>query len=324
MAIRRRELFAGLTGAAILGSATAAHGAVATPPLVWLNRSLAGARWAFERCRYAELADRLPVLIDAARIGRDATTGHTRDQCAVVLSNAYVLASELAVKLNDNDNARAAADRALAAARDGGDPIAIAAALRAIGIAMRRQGRYAAATHLLTGSALSLGAGTGNPPANLLAAYGAVLCTAAYSSAQHGRPAQAMDLIEEAHSAAVRMGDARGVRTVFSRTNVAVYRIGIHTALGDPAAALDCARRVARHLLPTPERHARFCVDAARAWERYGRRDRAYEALRLAEWHAPEELRRPSVRSLIADLLAAPVRPAAGLRALASRCGVAG
>lgn len=75
-------------------------------------------------------------------------------------------------------------------------------------------------------------------------------------------------------------------------------------------------------VVPTPERHARFCVDTARAWEQFGRRDHAYQALSVAERHAPEELRRPSVRTLVANLLYSPGIPPSGLRALAARSGV--
>jgi hypothetical protein len=103
--------------------------------------------------------------------------------------------------------------------------------------------------------------------------------------------------------------------------SVGVYRIGVHTALGEPGVALDHARRVDQHLLPTPERHARFCIDTARAWEQHGRRDRAYETLRAAERHAPEEIRRPSVRTLIAGMLYTPGPPPTGLRSLAARAG---
>jgi hypothetical protein len=41
--------------------------------------------------------------------------------------------------------------------------------------------------------------------------------------------------------------------------SVGVYRIGVHTALGEPGVALVHARRLDQRLLPTPERHARFC-----------------------------------------------------------------
>jgi hypothetical protein len=83
-----------------------------------------------------------------------------------------VLVSDLAAKAGEDGVSWVAADRALAAAKDSGDPATIAAASRAVAIAMRRMGHYDTATRLLTGTALSLGADRGNPPAPVLAAYG--------------------------------------------------------------------------------------------------------------------------------------------------------
>jgi len=152
-----------------------------------------------------------------------------------------VLASELALKANEDGIAWVAADRALPAARDSGDPAAIAAASRAVAMAMRRQGHYDGATAMLTSTALTLGAGHGNPPPRVLAAYGSLLCTAAYACAQNGNKSQASDLISEARAAADRMGSTRAGRSVFSAANVEVYQISIHTALGDSAGALTHA-----------------------------------------------------------------------------------
>ncbi len=343
-AVRRRELLVGttgLTGAAALGLIPAAstagidpvaarlealllgEGGLARPvPMVHLGKSLAAAWRSFENCQYSELADRLPDLVNVARASRHAATGQARDQFAAVLSDTYVLVSELAVKINKNSMAWLFADRALTAARDSGNPASVAAASRAFAICMRRLGHYDGATRLLVDSALSIGADHGDPGPVLLAAYGSVLCTAAYSCAQNSKGAEALELIGEAGEAAVRMGDARVGHSVFSVANVSVYQIGVHTALGDSAQALEHARTVEQHQLPTPERHARFCVDTARAWEQFGRRDRAYQALSVAERHAPEELRRPSVRTLVANLLYSPGIPPSGLRALAARSGV--
>ncbi len=97
---------------------------------------------------------------------------------------------------------------------------------------------------MLTNTALALGADRGNPPPRVLAAYGSLLCTAAYACAQNGQVSRASDLITEAQAAAIRLGAARAEHSVFSRANVEVYQIGIHTALGDSAGALAHARAV--------------------------------------------------------------------------------
>jgi hypothetical protein len=231
------------------------------------------------------------------------------------------LVSELCLKLNADGMAWVAADRGYFAADASGDPAAIAAATRQIGIAMRRLGHHDGATALLTKTALSLGGDSGDPRPDLLAAYGSLLCTAAYSSAQNGHRGRAIELIGEAEQAAERMAGRRVAGSDFGPTNVAVYRIGVHTALGDSGAALSFARGVNQRLLPTPERRARFCIDTARAWQAYGHVGRACHSLQMAERHAPEELRRPSVRKLISGLLVTG-RPTEELRGLAARCHV--
>jgi hypothetical protein len=243
-------------------------------------------------------------------------------QGSAALADAYVLVSELAEKAGEDGISWVAADRAVTAARGSGEPAMIAAASRAVAIAMRRLGHYNAATTLLTGTALSLDAGRGDPPVPVLAAYGSLLCTAAYASAQNGRRHQALDLVAEAAAAATRMPDRAVTQTAFSPTGVEVYQIGICNALGESAAALTHARAVVQAQLPTPERRARFCIDTARAWHQHGRPDQAYQALLAAERHGPEEIRRASVRTLITAISQGPGPPPYGLRQLAGRAGV--
>ena len=73
--------------------------------------------------------------------------------------------------------------------------------------------------------------------------------------------------------------------------------------------------------LPTPERHARFCIDTARAWQQHGRPDQACQALLVAERQSPEEIQRPSVKALITTMIQAPGTQPPGLRQLAQRAG---
>lgn len=103
-------------------------------------------------------------------------------------------------------------------------------------------------------------------------------------------------------------------------TQASLYWIGVHNALGTPdegvrhAAAIDPAR------LPTAERRARLGTDTARMWHQLGDHRRTFASLRLVEQAAPEEVRRPALRALTADLLYGPV-PLPGLRDFARRTG---
>jgi transcriptional regulator with XRE-family HTH domain len=342
--VRRREILTGLAGSAAAGLLPASAHATAPSPttghlealltadaataapvtLAELATAMADAMIAFSDCRYEHLAGALPGLLATAHSSCDAATGGRQDRLAVLLADGYSLASELCIKLNDDAIGWVLADRALATARDSGSASSIAAATRQFAIAMRRAGHHDGAVSLLTSTAGDLGANGDNATAAQIAAYGPLLCTAAYSSAQHGRQSQAIELIDEATLAAARLSQP-GPNTTegFSPSNVTIYKIGIYTALGNSATALDHARSVDPRLLPNRERHARYCVDTARAWVSHGDLEHAYQALCAAERHAPEEVRRPSIRDLVSTMLYAPSPTPRGLRDLASRiCAV--
>lgn len=282
-----------------------------------LNRAHAN----FSACRYHELAVTLPDVIGAAQASLREAGGQRHEQTSALLADAYSLASNLCTRLHDDALAWVTAERARSAANTSGDPASIAEAARMTSIAMRRHGHHDTATTLLTTTALDLGADTGDRAPDLLATYGSLLCTASYTAAQNGQRHRALELITEAETTANRLGEGRRAHNAFSATNVAIYRIGVHTALGDAGTALNHARKIDLRSVPTPERQARFCLDTARAWHRFGNPANSFHALQAAERCAPEELRRSSVRSLITSLVDTPGPTPSGLRDFAGRCG---
>lgn len=108
----------------------------------------------------------------------------------------------------------------------------------------------------------------------------------------------------------------------FNPATVAIYRIGVHTALGDSGTALKYAAWVNPATLPAAERHGRYLVDTARAWAVHGRADKAAHALLAAYQYAPEEVDRESVRELVTTLLYSPTPTPAALRNLAARINI--
>lgn len=336
--MRRRDLLTGAIGisagllaapaptasgqdpAAVLERAMFQPQPAAPIPLPRLQADLVAARTAFRGAHYGHLTAALPGLLATATATRDAATGTARDDAGAILARAYTLATELAIKQHQ-DIAWATGDRALTAARESGDPIAIGEAARVLSVAMRRTGRYTAATELLQHTALTLGADHGRPAPTTLAAYGSLLLTGAYTAAQAHHPAAAIQFAEEAEEAATRLTAASTpVAGEFGTAQCALFRVGIHHHLGQHGQALAHADRLRAEQLPTVERRARYCTDVARAWHAYGRPDRAYAALRTAELHAPEEVRRPSLRALTAELLYQP-GDIPGLREFAERTG---
>ena len=161
--VRRRELLAraaGLAGVAALGLPATPRlqanadprghldnllygGASAQPvSLATLRTITAQARASFQTARYDRLAAMLPrivrpplprVTVPAARTG----------SANALLADAYIVAADFAVKLNDDPVAWTLADRALQAAQAGDDSLTTADARRAVATVLRRTGRPA-------------------------------------------------------------------------------------------------------------------------------------------------------------------------------------
>ncbi|MFE9455167.1 hypothetical protein [Streptomyces sp. NPDC006739] len=225
-----------------------------------------------------------------------------------------MLAAGLATKQH-SDAAWVAADRALAAARCNGIPVAIGEASRQLAIAMRRSGRSAAAVHLLTKEAGNLDASRDHTGA----VRTTLLLTGAYSAATDRGRSTALSLLEEAEQAAERYPAVLGLFTVeATQTQVDVYRISVLNALGTPDEAVTVANRLNVDRMPTAERRARAWTDVARMWNALGDGKQTFRALRQVEREAPQEVRRPSLRALTAGLLYGPIR-VEGVREFAAR-----
>ncbi len=343
--VRRRELLAGAAGlasAAALGVPVGEHppGAGAAPPAGWpeallywpaaappapvgaLRRAVATARADFQQARYDRLAAGLPGLIATAAATSDAA-GARHAAASALLAEAYITATNLMVKLNDDPLALALADRALRAALAGDDPLTAADAQRAVATVLRRCGHRARARELLRSALRQAEPAAAASPARL-SVYGTLAAVAAYTAAVDGDRSAAADLIAEARAAALRLGgDANHRFTAFGPTNVALYQVSIAQVLGEPGLAIRHARTLRVAAIPTPERRGRFWIDVARAWHQWGRPEECYRALLAAERAAPAEVRyRPPVHRITEDLLRSARHPMPGLREFARRIGL--
>lgn len=287
-------------------------------PLARLVQETASARADFRAARYTDLGRVLPGLLAAASATWDEASGHEREKAGVALARAYVLAAELALKQH-SDAAWAAADRALSAARASGHPVPIGEASRVLAITMRRSGNCPSAVRHLTREAQELDTGQ----AQTAAVRTTLMLTAAYSAATGGDRTAALDLLGAAEEETTRREAAvpSGLFTVdATRTQVDVYRIGVFNALGTPDEGIEVARRITIDSMPTPERRARAWTDTARMWHALRDGKQTFAALRRVEQEAPQEVRRPALRALTADLLYAPAR-VPGVREFAVRTG---
>jgi transcriptional regulator with XRE-family HTH domain len=343
--VRRRELLAsaaGLTGAVALGLPAAGwartpaslgasleevlYGSLAAGPvpLAALRGATAWARGCFQAASYDRLAAALPQLIGVAAATRDSANGDERSTASTLLADAYITATNFAVKLNDDAFAWALADRALQAARAGNDPLTIADGRRSVATVLRRTGRPAQARELLISAARDIEPG-GDASPEQLSMYGTLLEVAAYTAAVDGKRHEAAEFIGEAKAAATRLGgDANHRFTAFGPANVTLYQVSIAQVLGDCGTAIEHAKTLRPAAIPTPERQGRYWIDVARAYHQWAKPEPCYRALLAAERAAPAEVRyRPPVHRIAEDLLRADNRQSLpGLRAFARRIGV--
>ena len=343
--MRRRELLAraaGFAGAAALGLPAAGLSLPRSDPAGPLNEVLYGgvraepaplevlrgatieARGFFQTARYDRLTAILSRLIATAVATRDNADGDDRATANALLADAYIVAANLVIKVNDDPFAWTLADRALQAAQAGDDPLTMAEGRRVVATVLRRTGRAANARELLLAAVRDIEPQGFAGPAQL-SMYGTLLEAAAYTAAVDGNRSAASELIGEAKAAATRLGgDANHRFTAFGPTNVALYQVSIAQVLGDSGTAIEHAKTVRPSAIPTPERQGRYWIDVSRAYHQWGKPEPCFRALLAAERCAPDEVRyRPPVHRIAEDLLRADRRQALpGLPAFARRIGV--
>ncbi|MEV7214223.1 helix-turn-helix transcriptional regulator [Kitasatospora cineracea] len=329
--VRRRELLVAAT-AAVFAPVIGAQPAGASPaPLAPLEdlllygtaaipgqrestaetvrASIAMARQEFRAARYDALGQALPGWVAAAQdLGAS-------EESARAVAELYNIAARLCIKVGDNGLVAITSDRALTAARAGGNGLIIAEAQRMVSSAWRRQGHLGRATDIVVRAARELQHDDSIAEPARLAAQGDLYATAAYTAAKLGDRSYAQSLIAEAADTAHAAGRADGIQSV------ALHHLSVHYELGDAGQAIELARTIKPASLPTAERQARFFIDVARAYDQWGKPGQAYRALLAAEQAAPQEIRRGSVREIATGLLRHD-RSLPGIRDFATRAGV--
>ncbi|GIJ46671.1 transcriptional regulator [Virgisporangium aliadipatigenens] len=260
-----------------------------------LTARVGGIHHLYQQGRYRVALRHLPaVLEDLAH----------RDGAEALLAEAYQVASGLLLKTDDAQLAAVAADRGMAAARQCADPVVVAANARAVVHTLFAGGYHENAVAVAVDAADRLTRDTGTHDEATHSLRGALLLRAAIACAHRGDRHRAGDLLDEASGAARAVGrDGNARWTAFGPTNVRAHRVAVAVEIGDAGLAVEEAAGIDLSALPLPERRAALLVDTARAYVHWGRWERAFDAVRGAERHAPDEVRaRRSTHRLIRRL----------------------
>ncbi|MCX4758987.1 helix-turn-helix domain-containing protein [Kitasatospora purpeofusca] len=283
------------------------------PSQATVAASLVTSRQEFKAAQYDLLARALPGRIAAAEMVGSA------EERARNVARLYNIAVRLCIKVGTNNLVAITADRALTAARLGGDPLITAEAQRMVSSSWRRQGSLARATDIVVVAAEDLLADASVSETARLATRGDLYATAAYTAAKTGDRSYAHALIREAADSAAVASRSSGL--LDGVQGVALHELSVHYELGDAGRAIEMAATIDPAALPTAERQARFFTDVARAFDQWGKPEQCYRALLAAEEAAPQEVRRGAVRDLATGLLRHD-RKLPGVRGFAARAGV--
>ncbi|MFM9446742.1 helix-turn-helix domain-containing protein [Streptomyces acidiscabies] len=257
----------------------------------------------FCTCDYTELEQTLPGLIADLRQAADGSSNSA--EVSGLLATAYQTSVSLLLKRADQGNAWLAAGRAIAEAERSGDPVVLAASVRVHAHVLVREKHTAQAVSIIRHTADQLTGSYDQRSPRYLAAVGLLLLRGATAASRNGDRDTTQDFLTEAKEVARYVAfDRPDAWANFSPTNVALHEVSAAVSFGDAGIALHTARPLMRRHIPVPERRAALWVETARAYSQQGRLADGYQALRIAESCAAQDIRRPAVRELVAEMAA--------------------
>ncbi|WP_037579993.1 helix-turn-helix domain-containing protein [Phaeacidiphilus oryzae] len=284
-------------------------------------------RWAdYQGGRLGTVIAALPGLLQSAqeledRASRSATE---RRDCWAVSARTHHLAATTLAKVGESDISWLAAERAMRAADESGDPLVLASAARSGTHALLANGRYDAAMELGDTTAAWLTQRVEDSDPEALSLLGMIHLRAAIAAARQQDRGTTTSLLNRAEELADRLGsDENYWQTGFGPTNVILHRISAELDLDNISYVVAHGEVDVDHM--PPERGVSHRIDYARALSLAGRNDDAFGELRKAERTSPQLVRNnPRVRETLRDLVKnAPVTGGARsseLFTMAQRC----
>lgn len=247
----------------------------------------------------------LPGLLQTALELEDgaARSSAERRDCWAVSARVHHLAATTLAKIGESDISWLAAERAMRAADESGDPLVLASAARSGTHALLANGRYDDAMELGgTASAwLSVRVDASDPAA--LSLLGMIHLRAAIAAARHQDRPSATVLLDRAEELADQLGsDENYWQTSFGPTNVVLHRLSAELDLDNISYVVEHGQINVDHM--PPERAVSHRIDYARALSLAGQGDDAFAELFMAERVSPQLVRNnPRVRDTLRDLI---------------------
>lgn len=259
------------------------------------------------------------ILPDLIRDGQLAVTmyrGEDRRRANALLAEIYGLTQMFLAYQPAPDLLWRVADRALTAAQESDDPLALTCAVWFLGQAHRDVGDFEAARTITERGMAAIQPHMDDPDVDLLAMWGALNFELAFTAARIGDTGEAWLYWEEADRVAGRLpGDYYQPWTSFSRVIMGAHAVTVAVELSQGGESARQAERTVSAPIPSRPRRGRHLIEVARA--HHLQRDHAavLGMLQLAQQAAPETIRyNGHARRMTLELVEtgpAPLRPQA-------------
>ncbi len=249
----------------------------------------------YQQGRLGQVIAALPGLITSAQALEESAAVSDAARCWAVSARIHHLAASTLAKVGEAELAWMSAERAMSAAENSGDPLALASAARAGTHALLAVGRFDDAVNLGETAASWLRGQVRQQDPAALSIVGMLYLRTAIAAARRQDRSGTNELIASAGQAARQLGrDANYWFTSFGPTNVQLHRLSTGLDLGDVAYVVEHGPRVDPSGLPT-ERTVAHRIDLARAYSFSARDDEALDQLLAAEHAAPQIVRHSAV-----------------------------
>ncbi|MFF4988905.1 helix-turn-helix domain-containing protein [Streptosporangium saharense] len=258
----------------------------------------------------------LPALIRDAQLAAVMYRGEDRRRANALLAETYGLAQMFLAYQPAQDLLWRVADRALTAAQEADDPLALTCAVWFLGQAYRDSGDFEAARAINQQGMAAVQPHMADPEVDLLAMWGALNFELAFTAARVGDAGEAWSYWEKADRVAARLpGDYYQPWTSFSRVIMGAHAVTLAVELSQAGESARQAERAVSASIPSHPRRGRHLIEVARAHRLQRDHEAVLGTLELARRAAPETIRYNGyARRMLVELVEtgpAPLRPRA-------------
>jgi len=279
----------------------------------------------YQATRYDDTGRVLPALIIQAEAASQGA-GLDNPQMCAVRALVYDTAAALLNRVGESALAWMAADRAMAAAGQSGQPSLAAASAWRMSYVIGSRSHLAEALELAMTAAAALERTMRAPDADALSVYGALHLAAATAAAAIYDRAMTASLLARARETAEATGESNRMGTAFGHVNVSIHAISAALQLGDAKTAIETGEALDLAALPAgcTGRRTQVHLDLARAYAMRRHDAAAVNLLVAAERLSPQLVRYDGLtRDVLTTLLRREHQPSTPeLRPLARRAGV--